>query len=83
MKLSKKKIQVSHYDTFDTHTDLMKQDLFHMATRLGANVVALYRTHPDTHMEYLIVVDTSTGDSVELNFPKRISSTISNSSEQT
>ena len=68
--MSKDKIAMSHYQTFETGRNLMRQDLFHMATRLGSNVTVMYRTHPDTHMDYLIVVDTTTGDSVKLNFGK-------------
>ena len=51
--------------------DLMQQDTFHMGSRMGENVDLLFRTHSTEHMEYLIVVDTESGDSVTLEFPKK------------
>ena len=61
-------IEVKDGVSYEAGVNLMEQDLFHMATRLGTNVTVMYRTHPHTRMTYLIVVNTETGESVRLDF---------------
>jgi hypothetical protein len=44
------------------------QDIYNMGTRLGTNVVVMYDTHNDTKMDYLIIVDTKTGERKRITF---------------
>jgi len=68
--MSSEKIEVIEHQTYDTDVNLMAQDAYHMAQVIGSNVTIMFATHPDAEMRYLIVVDTTTGSSVRLNFPK-------------
>jgi len=68
--MSSEKIEVIEHQTYDTDVNLMAQDAGYMAQVIGSNVTIMFATHPDAEMRYLIVVDTTTGSSVRLNFPK-------------
>jgi len=70
--MSDKKIKVSEGKTYETDVNLMAQDAFHMAQTIGSNVTIMYATHADAEMRYLIVVDTTTGHSVMLDFPEHV-----------
>ena len=53
---------------YETDSDLMSQDSFHMSQRMGTNVDLMFRTFSKDNMKYLIVVNTDTGESVEITF---------------
>jgi hypothetical protein len=44
-----------------------RQDFYHMGTRLGSNLVALFRNFDKDNCEYLILVNTITGERIEVN----------------
>ena len=67
--MSSGKIKVQTGKQYDPDVNLMAQDLFHMAQKIGSNVTIMFATHPDKEMKYLIVVDTTTGESLHINFP--------------
>jgi hypothetical protein len=46
-------------------------DAFHMGTQVGNNVTVMYWRFPTEHHDYLIVVDTSTGERIRIEFPKQ------------
>ena len=48
--------------------DLFIDDLHHMNTRLGTNCIILYNNFPKERMNYLIVVDTDTGEKIRIVF---------------
>ena len=68
--MSSEKIEVIEHQTYDTDVNLMVQDTYHMAQVIGSNVTIMFAAYPGDEMRYLIVVDTTTGSSVRLNFPK-------------
>tara|TARA_R110000751_G_scaffold295794_1_gene404665 strand:- start:59 stop:286 length:228 start_codon:yes stop_codon:yes gene_type:complete len=67
--MSSAKIEVQPGKQYDTDVNLMAQDGFHMAQKIGSNVTIMLATHPDKEMRYLIVVDTTTGESLHIDFP--------------
>ena len=53
---------------YEAGVNLMQQDAYHMGSRMGSNVMVLFDTFPSDNMDYLIVVNTRTGQSVKLTF---------------
>ena len=43
-----------------------QQDLFHMGTKLGKNITILHRNFPKDNCEYLILVNTITGEQIKV-----------------
>lgn len=68
--MSSGKIAVQTGRQYDPDVNLMAQDLFHMAQKIGSNVTIMFATHPHMEMKYLIVVDTRTGGSIRIDFPE-------------
>ena len=68
--MSSAKIEVQPGKQYDPDVNLMAQDPFHMAQKIGSNVTIMFATHPDKEMKYLIVVDTTTGGSLRIDFPE-------------
>lgn len=56
---------------YEVGVRLMQQDSFRMGKMMGDNVFLLFSTHSTERMKYLIVVDTESGDSVTLEFPRK------------
>lgn len=46
------------------------QDAYHMGTYLGTNVCVMYSNFPGEPCEYLIIVDTQTGERLEVTLKK-------------
>ena len=61
-------IQVEPYRQFDPDVNVMQQDAHHMGSTMGTNAKLLFSTFPSDNMDYLIVVNTRTGQSVKLTF---------------
>jgi hypothetical protein len=61
-------IDVRVGEKYDPKIDLMRQDRYHMARKMGKNVELMFSTHDNQDMKYLIIVNTKTGESVRLMF---------------
>lgn len=48
-----------------------RQDLTHMGTNLGTNVVTMFPHHDNTHQPYIILVDVTTGERLKVSFPSK------------
>ena len=44
------------------------QDLSNMGTRLASNVVVMHQNHDHEHADWLILVNTKTGERIKINF---------------
>ena len=44
------------------------QDMYHMGTNIGSNVVVMMKNHVEEECKYLIVVDCKTGERVKISF---------------
>ena len=63
-------IKVERGVRYNRNKPLLTQDFYHMGQKLGSNVEILFATHRSERMEYLIVVDIETGESVRLSFKR-------------
>ena len=61
-------MKVSIGPKFNPSENLLEQDLYHMLTPMGMNVAILHATHPSERAKYLILVDTTTGSSLRVEF---------------
>ena len=46
-------------------------DPYHMGVTLGTNVTVMYAKHSSEHQDFIIVVDTQTGDRFWIEFPPK------------
>lgn len=58
----------SIYEPCEKPLDILRQDFYHMVSVFGTNVVVLYDKHANEVCKHLIVVDTTTGNAVRLQF---------------
>lgn len=56
------------FQRLSTVSEVLQQDLYHMATQLGENVLILHHSHKTEKANYILVVDLYTGQEVKISF---------------
>lgn len=51
------------------HTNPFLYDYYNMGTQVASNVIVMYNTHKKDKAKYIIIVDTDTGERLEIDFP--------------
>jgi hypothetical protein len=64
-------IKVETMENFPAKSWPFHHDTYHMGTRMGKNVMAMFENHPNQECDYLIVVNMATGERVRLDFNQR------------
>lgn len=60
--------KVEALEKFPENANPYVHDSFHMGTRIGANCVVMMANHSNEKTEYLIIVNTETGERLRVNF---------------
>lgn len=55
-------MKIEQLTSFPPKDNPFHHDLYHMGQRMGTNVVVMFENHPTAKMDYLIVVNTETGE---------------------
>jgi hypothetical protein len=58
----------SEYVQEDGTINPFRQDFYNMGHRLGTNVIVMFDTFDSQKMDYLIIVDTKTGERKRITF---------------
>jgi len=52
---------------FPPNTNAFHNDAYHMGTVIGTNCTILYEQHSNKEQDYIIVVNTKTGEKLKIN----------------
>tara|TARA_R110002012_G_C11213093_1_gene561481 strand:+ start:8 stop:331 length:324 start_codon:yes stop_codon:yes gene_type:complete len=61
------KIEVKTLDSFPPNSNPFHHDMFHMGLEIGKDLLMMYQNHAHEDMRYMILVDTKTGDRLQIN----------------
>lgn len=61
-------IKMQRLQDFPAETNPFHHDHYHMGTAMGTNVMVMMPNHADQHCDYIIVINTATGERVIVHF---------------
>ncbi len=59
-------MKMEHLSPFPPNCNPYHHDAFNMGYKLGENVTAMFQNHPHNHMAWLRLINTETGERVEI-----------------
>lgn len=57
-------------ESFPPHCNPFSYDEFHMGKEIGTNLTIMFANHSNKRCSYIILVNTETGERVQINFDK-------------
>lgn len=61
-------IQIEQMSLFPANANPFSHDVFHMGTKVGANIVIMHPNFSDGRMDYMIIVNVETGERIKVKF---------------
>lgn len=55
-------------DSFPPNSNPFHHDAYHMGTQIGSNCTIMHPNHSNKECDYIIVINTKTGERLKINF---------------